>query len=546
MKKLFHKNKRLILIILILLLPILISIGLLYLIFGNLYDALIKMFELRGKPNITKDAITSLSYIWTFILTIYSIVITSFFSYLVWKVSKDSLLVSKDLKNLEEKRDSENEREQALIVYYDLQHGFSYLRDLYISLLIKNQSPNPARIFFSDDWIKNVATLRNKLTRPELNQVYQLYNDFFTIQSLLENTYSKDNDQIAELRDFTKQLGRKVFPEFLPLQRIEEFKSSSIEDLIDIDWYILIHKIHQFTYPEKQIVKRKTGNDSYEVLINGINSYSVKSGDIRDGEGIVYTSNGEEKAIGYFAQGKFMTGKVFGYINPNEKYYSINYETTTPTRNIVSGYVMNPNGDKENKYFYNGYFCENKVFNGFTTEFHSNDEIKFSGNVVNGLRDGYGTSFSSKGKLWFKGIYKQNEKYKGELYNEKGSFNGIFKDGRPWEGNVKRYDFPNQYILAFDGEIREGKPYIGEGLMFKQSSMGEDLEERYANDNWEPDEQHWQMQEENDQSLINENIRKNYSDWDDYIKTDWNEGIPMERESIENNITVYYRESSKL
>ena len=181
-QRVFHKKHKLVLIILIL--PLIIGNIFLYFIFGNLTDAFMKMFELKGRPNVTSDAVTSLSNILALILTIYSILITAVFSYLVWRVSQGSLQVSRELKNLEVHRDSESEREQALIVYYDIQRGFSYLRNLYISLLLKNQNPNPIRLFFSDDWIKNVASLRNKLSRSELNKVYELYNEFY-IDSLI-------------------------------------------------------------------------------------------------------------------------------------------------------------------------------------------------------------------------------------------------------------------------------------------------------------------------------------------------------------------------
>ncbi|MFP3886285.1 hypothetical protein U8V97_12535, partial [Priestia filamentosa] len=518
--------------------------GLLYLIFGNLYDAFISMFSLRGRPNTTKDALSSLSSIWTLIITIYSVGITAIFSYLVWKVSEDSLQVSEDLRNLEKKRDSENEREQALIVYYDLQHGFTYIKDLYISLIIKNKNPNPTRMFFSEDWIKNVATLRNNLTRSELNNVYQLYNDFFTLQNLLENYNNSIEKDNSDIHKFISELGEKVFADFLPLKRLDYFDESPVEDLINIDLYILLYKIYMFTYPKTQIESINRGN-GYDVLINGVKYYTLKSGDIFNGEAIIYTTNGEEKAVGFIIQGIFTTGKVYGY-GPNQKLYSINYEKTSQARNIIQGYLINPRSNEGNGLFYDGDFKDGKIFNGFSTEFHSNGHLKFQGVLVNGLKEGNGKLFDSNGNLYFEGIYEQNEGVEGELFNNrKSSFKGTFKHGKPWNGHAENRDFTSLYVLNFTGEVVNGKPYSGQGFRFKRSANEESLEERYNIDYWEPDEEHYQVQEEDFLVAVNEKIREEYWEWSDYIKTDWKDGDYEEREDTELNIILTYNENSK-
>lgn len=64
-----------------------IALILLYLVFGNLIDAFSKMLDLQGQPNKTGTALTSVSYIVTWILTIYSIAVTAIFSYMVSLVS---------------------------------------------------------------------------------------------------------------------------------------------------------------------------------------------------------------------------------------------------------------------------------------------------------------------------------------------------------------------------------------------------------------------------------------------------------------------------
>lgn len=170
-KKLLRKHYLLIIAFIV---PILFAVIILYLIFGNLFDAFQKMWNLKGNPDKTADAMASLSYVGTILIAFYGLLTTALFSYLVWRVSLGSFQISNDLKKLEENRDIESKREQALIVYYDLQRGFAYLRDLYISSALTGEHPNPKRLFFSNDWIKNVASLRNNLSNEDLNLVYKI------------------------------------------------------------------------------------------------------------------------------------------------------------------------------------------------------------------------------------------------------------------------------------------------------------------------------------------------------------------------------------
>ena len=165
----FKKYKKVILSIIIL--PLAASLIASYMIFGNLFEALVKMWNYRGNPNITASSVTSLSYIFTILVAIYALCATTFFSKLVWKVSERSLLVSQQLQELEKNRDEEIVRENALIVYYDLQRGISNLREIYINCVLNGTEPKINRIYFSAEWIKNVANLRDGLTNQELNRV---------------------------------------------------------------------------------------------------------------------------------------------------------------------------------------------------------------------------------------------------------------------------------------------------------------------------------------------------------------------------------------
>ncbi|OPA14913.1 hypothetical protein BHL21_18760 [Bacillus cereus] len=514
--------------------PLLVAIIVLYLVFGNLVDAFQKMFELRGEPNKTKDAVASLSSVLTLTLTVYGIIITAYFSFLVWKVSKSSFQVSEDLKILEENRDKEAIREQALIVYYDLQRGFSYLRDLYISIVLQKGQANPKRLFFSEEWIKNVATLRNGLSNEDLEAIYRIYNDFLTLQGLLESQSEKQE----ELSSFIEGLAKKIYAEFLPTPILDKVNFPPAEELINVDLYIVLQKIYLLTFPETKITTNEAEDGSFEIKVNGVNFYRGKSKDIWNAEGVLYNSNGNRKCEGFFAEGIFMTGKYYGYLNTVSQLYVIEYETTSAKRKITYGEIGNPCGSEEIMYYYKGKYQEGMVIEGNTTKFHSNGAVSYIGEVVNGEKHGQGTSFTEDGKIYFKGTYTNNLRVSGTLY-EKGKeiFKGEFKEGRPWDGAVKNYHFNGGEICNFSGELSEGKPHNGIGLVFKQNQYGQtwyeingdiegmsEMEEDYFSEEYKS---------------FNDSIRRSFIEWDEYLYADWKDGKSVSREDKEENIKVF-------
>ncbi|MTT32053.1 hypothetical protein GMB86_08520 [Terrilactibacillus sp. BCM23-1] len=534
------------LLIVAFIIPIILTALILYLIFGDFVAAFLKMWNLRGHPNKTADAMASLSYIGTILIAYYGLLTTALFSYLVWRVSLGSFQISNDLKKLEENRDKEIYREQALIVYYDLQRGFAYLRDLYISNVLKSEHPNPKKLFFSNDWIKNVASLRNELSNEDLSIVYQIYNDFFTIQSLLENFQEESSEDINELSKVINNVRELYFADFIPMQVLNEFSSPTAEDIIDINYFIVLQKIYSLTFSNIHLKKIKTGINTFDILIDGVLYYTGRNGDVLNGEGTIYNKNGYEKAKGHFVDGKFVTGQVYGYFDSVNKRYAITYRTTGSERKIAYKEIIDLNNTGEIGYFYKGDVDNGEIKNGIITKFHSNGSIAFRGNIVNGEREGSGTSYDIDGKISFKGEYKSNLRFRGTLYkNGKKSFEGNFQDGRPWNGQVFNYVFNNEKVRKFTGEILNGKPYSGSGYRYKRNEHGEDLDYIIYQENWEPDESVIEQQEIDFQDYINKKTREEYNHWEDYIKTDWLDGNTAEREDIEENIIVYYNERDR-
>ncbi|MCU5490387.1 hypothetical protein OCA95_28870 [Bacillus cereus] len=523
------------------LVPLFISIFACYLVFGNIPEAISKMWELRGKPNKTASAVTSLSYVLTILVAIYSLLATTFFSFLVWKVSTGSLQVSQQLKDLENNRDKEIVRENALIVYYDLQRGISNLRNLYISCLLKGSSPRPNRIYFSEDWIKNVANLRGQLTSQELNKVYNLYEQFYTLQSLLEEF--KSNEKNDELNHFLEDLSTELFADFIKTPLLEELKVSSVDELVNIDLYIILQKIYYLTFTDSQINDveiLENGEKIYVVYLNGVPFYKGNVKGTFVGDGSLYNKDGKIKCSGQFKSKQFIKGTVYGYYSSKYKCYEITYEVSSGTREIKKGIINKLIKDDNDQYFYYGEFQDGKVYNGITTVFHKNKKISYQGKIKDGYRDGQGTSYNEQSQKMFEGIWKEHVPYNGTSFKDgKVMFNGEHKDSKPWNGITNRYDLSEE-VKDFSGSIRDGQPVNGTGKIFKVNNYGENFVEQQER-RWNEEMNIYDHIEESEDArneFMNARLREEYFLWTDYIMADWCEGTVTKREYIEGNISV--------
>lgn len=540
------KAKYIWLVVISIIVPFIISLAAIYLIFGNYVEAFNRLIELKGNPNSTADAVISLSYIITILISVYGILATSIFSYLVWRVSVGSYAVSNDLKKLEEFRDEEITREQALIIYYDLNRGFLYVQDLYISTILNKSAPNPRRLHFSGEWIKNVASLRTGLNNEELNNVYHLYDKLLTLQSLVNDHFRHEEVASEEISSFVKEVSKEIFADYIPLELLGEFRTSSAEDLLKLELYITLQKIYLLTFNKKHITKEKD-QDNFEVYYcNKSPYYKVEDGEMFSGKGTLYNSKGKEKASGEFFNSFFTTGRVYGYFDSLEKQYYVEYQTSNPEREIVKSEIKDLTGKGKSNYFFKGKYLKNQLINGITTLFHSEGSIKYRGEVIQGEKHGDGIFYSEKGEIVFEGEYKENLRHKGTLFQNKlVKFEGLFKNGQPWEGQVKDYDFRKEFISKFTGIINKGEPYSGSGYRFKRNNFNETLDYLLHEEYYEPRDNEDDLREDYEQKLINEHTREEYTSWEDYIFTMWEEGDATEAEENEGNIIVYYNESSR-
>ncbi|MED3351797.1 hypothetical protein P4388_24770 [Bacillus thuringiensis] len=557
----FSKKQKIV-IACVFLVPLFASIFAIYIIFGNYLDAISKMWAYKGKPSATASSITSLSYIFTILIAFYTFITTSIFSYLVWKVSKSGLAVSKKLQNLEYQREEEVTRENALIVYYDLQRGISNLQELYTNYELNGIEAKPSKIYFSTDWIKNVANLRDHLTEQELNKVYKLYEQFHALQSLLEKHKSYTNDE--ELKTQLKILTEEVFAIFIPLGVLKKHYVSSANELVNIDLYVILKKIYSLTFSSsKRVTKKNKTTGLYETTLDGNLFFTGDNEKLFEGNGTLYNTNKEVKCSGEFKEKKFFKGQVYGYYSPGYEFYYVKYSKQLAPDELEHVKVYQPSNDGKNEYYYDGHYKNNKIYDGITTLFNIDHDIIYQGRTKNHFREGEGTSYNHKGEIEYKGIWKEDYIHKGSEYlNNKILFEGEFKivsdrssftgkKAKPWSGITTNYDISFK-VKGFTGEIYNGEPIKGHGKILNLDYEGRDLkalehDEKMAVEHAEYEVENpveinvldIEQQLENDAKEHNNRDRKNYGLYNEYIKAEWIDKKAIVKEINERNIKIY-------
>lgn len=532
--KYFKKMNFSIWIILGVLIPLLIGMIFLFLVFDNPINALDKMYTLRGKPNITSDAFSSLSDILTLLVTTYGILLTALFSYLVYTVSKQGVQISDEIKKLETSRDADALCEQALIVYHEFQRNILHLRDLYIDGLNTNEIQSTLKQFyFSDDWIRNIATLRSGLSTEEFASLYEVYNDFNLLKSLLNS-----NAPSLDIKHHVDQLIQKIFISPFPRFLIKEWRSLSAEEIINIRFFTILNKIYKMTFSDSQI----SIDDNNCVLLNNT-LHKRENEKVEE----LYTSSGLLKVRILKSDTKKIAKETYSYNKKGEVIYSfLRSKNHSSEPNILilrdEKYLIDDSSKKYLSFYYKGSFSNNEITNGITTRINSKGNIIFRGYVDEIGNFIEGIQYDSSGKILFDGFFTANKtRLKGNLYeNEKVIFRGEFKDGSPWNGEAINYSSSEEYVINFSGLIKDGKLHKGTGFRFKQDNMGETYEDRIS----QQDEFDYLDFESNDSDIfyddtyINHVLRENYGDWADYQAADWIEGEVYLHKDTEENIKV--------
>lgn len=140
--------------------------------------------------------------------------------------------------NTKIQRDAEL-RENALIVYYDLILGLVSIKKLYINYKNPNFKNVPLRIFFSNEWIKNVSKAFDDI--QYIDNMYNFYRDLGTIDGQIQNRNELDiyKGIDIELNDegygeFINKAAKKIFSNEFLNSDVEIYSSNEDVEL-DID-----------------------------------------------------------------------------------------------------------------------------------------------------------------------------------------------------------------------------------------------------------------------------------------------------------------------
>lgn len=527
-------------------LPIVISLVLSYLVFGDLFDAFQKMYDLRGKPTVTKDAVAALFLVLMFLLGVYGFLSTTLFSFLVWKVGERTLKVTEHSKQIEEKRDQEIVRESALIVYYDIERALSNLLEIYKSLIIKQGHPYPSRLFFSEDWNKNVATLRGHLLAQELRYLYRFYEDFFMLQSNLESWITKDGND--SLKAEVKRLADKYLVEAIPTPLILEFKvliaDVYFEEIMSLDLFVVFRKIHLATFPPEKVMRYTERNeemqlDEWVITVNTVTFYKGGLDEIGKfkGRGQLYNSWGEQESgfSGEFIMGRPMIGSRLAFFGDAVR-CKLTYKWDNGDREVSHIHIVSTKSAIP-KALISGKLENGRINDGFDTWYAENGHMIYQGSVVNGYRQGQGTSYK-KGRVSFSGEWEEDQFKNGTLYEKNEQvFHGEFKNGIPWNGEAtKLRGFAYE---DFTGVIVKGEPYSGGGYIFHRDECGRDFDDFTRIEEIDPEEE----AEANIHAAEEFHARQNnelrrYESWEEYIAAEWADGKATHAEPVEENLLV--------
>lgn len=144
------------------------------------------------------------------VVEIISPIVIVVFAALVWRTYEK-------LADIESKRDQLHIKENATIVYYDLILGFKDLIKLK-----KSSMCEPHVLYFSDDWMKNVAALSSVLSPCQLELLYHLYGELHTLKEHLILCHkipinTQDSDDYKKRKGYELEfinMGTKLFNDF--------------------------------------------------------------------------------------------------------------------------------------------------------------------------------------------------------------------------------------------------------------------------------------------------------------------------------------------
>jgi len=129
-------------------------------------------------------------------------------------------------------------RENSLIIYYDLILGSNDLKRLYINSKNKEFINIPSRMFFSKDWIKNVAKISCNIR--DTDRLYKLYTDLEIVSEELKSKsellISKDDDfDNVRYEEIIDKISNRVFSRSFLDSNMNKYEYDIKEDELYVD-----------------------------------------------------------------------------------------------------------------------------------------------------------------------------------------------------------------------------------------------------------------------------------------------------------------------
>lgn len=313
-------------------------------------------------------------------------------------------------KKRKEKEYLNKRKEAATLIYCELIYNFSKM--------MKRSLNERLDLLVIEDWKNKISTLHEILDISEMKSLYDLYNFFIFYNK------NKSFNNIANNSEYDKIINKIFIKEFLQYKFLN-FGEDPIGFLSD-KYFQILGKLENVVDRKSGHCKRKNIKIDWNKTIK---EYYLENGDLL----YSFTYKGNKK--------------IKGILN----FYKYN--------KLVSLFDCSFN---ENEAQESGYI---KQYDNFS------EKLEYDGFILNNLYHGKGILSLSEGYK-FEGEFKKGIKIYGKERTSKYSFEGEFKEDEPFTGKLesKEINYKCDGIYNFNGELRNGKAFLGEGY-FK---IGED------------------------------------------------------------------------
>lgn len=516
-----------------------------YLMYGNLIDAMIMIFGNRGNISETYNSF-SLLY------SLISIIVSSVFSYLVYRMSVYSYEISKKMSELELEREKDFLNKDATIILTMITRNFNVIREMYKESLDSSQGYAIKKLVLSESWIENIANLmkgrQNVFNENELNQTCNIFEDFVKLNKLVKGIEDGVGSKI-----FTEELSlimEKYFNKNIPVQLYSKIHTETISELLNIECFVLLRKLHYLATKSSQIEEKKS-KKSCEIKILGRNFCESDNSSIFEGNIRLYDDYGYIKFKGSIVDNTIICKEYYGYSKKNQKLYEFVFDKNTleSQKQYIKKLKVYNNKPSEKlflPYYFNYEIDEESRKTGIWTKYDKQNQLIFHGSMINKKKEG--RCYFKYKQTVYKGWFKNNQIVEGELCKRFGEYEagfiGEFYKGEPWNGELTNYsiydELNDNIVYRFSGNIKGGMLCNGFGytrLRVTDSYTQYEKEIQIMEENNLYDEERYQ-DDEYVATLWNEGIRNNNSAYADYIKNEWVKGEKRQLEEQEVNILV--------